>query len=299
MNREYEPFQPTPYEPSAPASFTPTQGNFKTLQPFRYWCQKVLPLVYDDSLSYYELLCKVVDYLNKTMDDVETLHTDVDNLHTAYEELQEDYNTKYAGITEWVNQSYQDLVTFVNTYFENLDVQEEINNKLDAMALDGSLSALLAPYIPDIVTAWLNEHVDPVGSAVIVDNTLLISGAAADAKVTGKIRDIVDTIVAEKLFSLTNKDTNGYMASGENPSYEEGTIVTTSAGTYYYKIVPVRKGEWINATLDASLSVDSLSYVTSNGTFIERIVKGKCNNYNYQFDRDGYICICCNIKPLF
>lgn len=31
---------------------------------FRYWCYKVLPLVYDDSLSYYEVLCKVVKYIN-------------------------------------------------------------------------------------------------------------------------------------------------------------------------------------------------------------------------------------------
>ena len=40
--------------PNAPANFTPTLGNYKALQPFRYWCQKVLPLVYDDSLSYYD-----------------------------------------------------------------------------------------------------------------------------------------------------------------------------------------------------------------------------------------------------
>ena len=50
-------------KPNKPANFTPQLGDYKTLQPFRYWCQKVLPLVYDDSLSYYELLCKVVDYL--------------------------------------------------------------------------------------------------------------------------------------------------------------------------------------------------------------------------------------------
>ena len=74
-------------KPNAPADFTPQLGDYKTLQPFRYWCQKVLPLVYDDSLSYYELLCKVVDYLNKTMEDVETLHGDVTSLHTAYTEL--------------------------------------------------------------------------------------------------------------------------------------------------------------------------------------------------------------------
>ena len=107
------------------ANFTPNLGEYKSLQPFRFWCQKVLPLVYDDSLSYYELLCKVVDYLNKAMEDVETLHGDVTNLHKAYVELQ----------------------GYVNNYFNNLDVQNEINNKLDEMIKDGSLSAILEPLI--------------------------------------------------------------------------------------------------------------------------------------------------------
>ena len=35
------------------------------------------------------------------------------------------------------------------------------------------------------VTSWLTENVDPVGSAVVVDSSLTISGAAADAKTTG------------------------------------------------------------------------------------------------------------------
>lgn len=33
-------------------------------------CQKILPLVYDDSLSYYEVLCKVSNKLNVLIDDV-------------------------------------------------------------------------------------------------------------------------------------------------------------------------------------------------------------------------------------
>ena len=113
-----------------PADFTPEMGNYKPLQPFRYWCQKVLPLVYDDSLSYYELLCKVVDYLNKTMEDVETLHGDVNNLHTAYEELQ----------------------NYVNTYFSSLDVQQEINNKLDNMATSGELTTIITPFLEDALS---------------------------------------------------------------------------------------------------------------------------------------------------
>ena len=107
--------------PNDPANFTPTLGDYKDLHPFRFWCQKVLPLVYDDSLSYYELLCKTVDYLNKTMEDVDTLEGDVTNLHKAYEQLQD----------------------YVNNYFNTLDVQEEINNKLDLMANNGTLNILL------------------------------------------------------------------------------------------------------------------------------------------------------------
>lgn len=90
--------------------------------PFRFWCQKILPAVYDDSLSYYELLCKVVDYLNKVMED------DI-NVVNLVNELEE----------------------FVNNYFNNLDVQEEINNKLNAMAEDGSLLAVIAPHLDPII----------------------------------------------------------------------------------------------------------------------------------------------------
>lgn len=45
------------------------------LRPFRVWCQKVLPLVYDDSLSYYELLCKVMYHLNLTIDEINEIKT--------------------------------------------------------------------------------------------------------------------------------------------------------------------------------------------------------------------------------
>lgn len=38
------------------------------IKDLRYWCQKVLPLVYEDSLSYYELLGKVVAKINEMIE---------------------------------------------------------------------------------------------------------------------------------------------------------------------------------------------------------------------------------------
>lgn len=40
------------------------------VEKFKYWCNKILPLVYDDTLSYYEFLGKVYEKLNETIDAV-------------------------------------------------------------------------------------------------------------------------------------------------------------------------------------------------------------------------------------
>lgn len=185
------------------ANFTPTFGAYSPLTPFRYWCQKVLPLVYDDSLSYYECLNKTVDYLNKTMEDVETLHEDTEAMLAAFNQLQ----------------------TYVNTYFDELDLTAEVQTVLDRMAENGSLDELLRPLVgeqiggvvaeqiddavagqiyntvaeqineaivdvlngsttvQDSVENWLNEHV--ATGDIVVDDSLSISGAAADASRVG------------------------------------------------------------------------------------------------------------------
>lgn len=49
-------------------------------------CPKVLPTTYDDALSYYEVLCKVVDALNQTIDLVNTLEKEVEDLKNANQE---------------------------------------------------------------------------------------------------------------------------------------------------------------------------------------------------------------------
>ena len=61
----------------------------------------------------------------------------------AWNALRED-NTKFK---QGIDATVASLQNFVNNYFDNLDVQNEINNKLTAMASDGTLSQLIAPYV--------------------------------------------------------------------------------------------------------------------------------------------------------
>lgn len=116
------------------ANFTPSQQAIRNMQPFRFWCQKVLPTVYDDSLSYYELLNKVIIYLNDTVDNVNTLNTNVQNIYNAYVLLQ----------------------SYVNDYFDN-EFPQLVSDKLDEMAEDGTLTALISGYIDPLFEAKSDE----------------------------------------------------------------------------------------------------------------------------------------------
>lgn len=58
------------------------------LPTFRFWCNKVLPLVYDDSLSYYEVLCKVVKYINDLIDADKIIGKELETLRTELAEVQ-------------------------------------------------------------------------------------------------------------------------------------------------------------------------------------------------------------------
>lgn len=96
----------------------------QTSAPFMFWCQKVLPLVYDDSLSYYEVLCKLVTYVNGLRDDVIKLGEDVSEL----------------------NKLYNELAKLLDEYF-NKGVQDSVNKKLDEMASDGYFDDILSKYV--------------------------------------------------------------------------------------------------------------------------------------------------------
>lgn len=107
--------------PTKPAPTFPALSFPDTQAPFRYWVQMALPAVYGDELSYYELLSKVVKVLNDALANMNLLNEDVKEL---------------AEFTSRLSQWTQD-------YFKNLDVQEEINNKLDQMAASGQLQDML------------------------------------------------------------------------------------------------------------------------------------------------------------
>jgi uncharacterized protein Yka (UPF0111/DUF47 family) len=79
-----------------------------------YWCQKVLPLVYDESLSYYEVLCKLCDEMKKLMQEMDDLSEDVTALKKAIADVEKwiaDFNTDFIKklVLEYVAESVKQV----------------------------------------------------------------------------------------------------------------------------------------------------------------------------------------------
>ena len=86
----------------------------------------MIPTSYKVSLTYEEQIIAIGHYLE------ETVIPALNNNAEAVAELQN---------------LFIELKNYVDNYFENLDVQQEINNKLDAMVADGTLPEIVASYL--------------------------------------------------------------------------------------------------------------------------------------------------------
>ena len=81
--------------------------------------------------------------------------------YTNFHELNQDWFLQEFNklIAQWkamqknfdnLQDAFNDLKNYVQDYFKNLDVQDEINNKLNEMANDGSLAEIFVPYLNNI-----------------------------------------------------------------------------------------------------------------------------------------------------
>ena len=101
--------------------------NFNKLTPFKWFLLENFPFIEADfdALTEWQLFCKLGKEMNKIINSENTLGTQMENVTNAFIELQ----------------------NYVNYYFDNLDVQDEINNKLNQMVADGTLPEIVASYL--------------------------------------------------------------------------------------------------------------------------------------------------------
>lgn len=103
------------------------KSNCNIITPFRMLCLNNFPFIEEDfdAVDNYQLLSKIGGKLNEVIKNENNLNENFTNLYNAYLALK----------------------AYVDEYFDNLDIQEEIDAKLDEMADNGTLADIIAEYI--------------------------------------------------------------------------------------------------------------------------------------------------------
>ena len=141
----------------------------QVISPLKKICMSIgeLPTSYLETMTYYEMLVWFTNYLRDTIIPV------VNNNGEAVTELQN---------------LFVELQSYVNDYFDNLDVQDEIDNKIDRMIEDGTFDSIIKRVLPQTGTLYCNlVHRD---SSEFVRN---ITPESAESPVKGYIQGMVTT----------------------------------------------------------------------------------------------------------
>lgn len=164
--------------------------EYKNLTPFKWFVLENFPFIEADfdALTDWQLYCKLGKEINKIIDSQNVVGTEMEKFSQAFVELQ----------------------NYVNDYFKNLDVQEEINNKLNEMATDGTLAEIISQYLK-LASVLAFDTVENMKNGDNFVNGSIVRTLGKEQYNDGygsfyKIRTILntDTIDNENIIALTN-----------------------------------------------------------------------------------------------
>lgn len=150
--------------------------------PFKHLVMTIgeLPTTFVESMSYYEALAWLVNYIEKT------LLPAVNNNAEATKELQADF---------------VELKNYVDSYFDNLNIQSEIDNKLDEMAESGQLAEIITAYVELQGVLAFNTVADMKTAENLIDGSFTMTyGKNALNDGYGrkyKVRELINTDVVD------------------------------------------------------------------------------------------------------
>ena len=194
--------------------------SVSTMRPFTRCLMTIgmIPTSYLVSMTYEEQLLWLCNYLEKEV---------IPALNNNAEALKE------------VQDLYVELKQYVDDYFSNLDVQEEINNKLDEMAESGELAEIIAQYLELTTTYTFNTIVDFKQASNLFDGANVRTagyyaiGDDGGALYHVRTKVVSDVIDEGSIVSLEDENLVGVLVSKDITSRMFGVKLDGSDDTTY------------------------------------------------------------------
>ena len=274
------------------------------IDKLKYWCHKILPLVYDDSLSYYETLCKtsaklneVIDSTNGLLDAWNTYKNDIDK---AFGEYTAGLDKKFADLTDKIYADFLRYKDTVNDVIRDEFAQQERrlkaqDDKISAQdtqitAISDKVNSFIAEYnktiaqiptmVVDAVNAWLNNTTnydniiaDLAGSLQGLKHfdTLADLKNATFTQITGK-----EICVCENYYAGDGVFTMWEILEMTTPpgAFAEGIVhiaLPHADGDLYYRV----------AFLRSEYTASTLGIATAPTATARRVQMINCCKYNF------------------
>lgn len=159
-------------------------------------------------------------------------------------------------------------IAYVYNYFQNLDLQSEVNTKINAMIADGSFLDIIEDTVEaqTIVAtdAWLRQNIAQE-QGYALDPNMALDNAAPPAKVVGDtFNDVFSTL---ELVEVVPSDSRVYSTSAASITVGSPTISLTNFKSGYIACSP---GDVFSVTLYGSASQNYLpwAFVDENGAYL-------------------------------
>lgn len=163
--------------------------NYTNLTPFKWFVLENFPFIEADfdALTEWQLLCKIGKEINKIINSTNILGTQVES-----------------------------LTDYVTNYFDNLDVQEEINNKLNEMVESGELQEIIGEFLK-LKSLLCFNNVNEMQSSVNLIEGSFVQTLGYNSKNDGgssvyKIRKITNTDIVDYASIIPINNENNLIA---------------------------------------------------------------------------------------
>lgn len=255
--------------------------DIKNLTPFKLCVLQNFPFIDADfdAVTNYQLLCKVVEYLNKVIDN---------------------NNKQNDNITQ-LEQNFITLYIYVKDYFDNLDLQNAINNKIDELITTGEFNSFLSGiYTPEMFGAkgdGVTDDTEAIQKALAFNNVNISKNYLitknlvlhSNLKVFGggtitKKSEFNDSYLNHSIFSCTNSNnidinnivliSNSLAISVHGCSNVNITNLIINSEKYSILISDSEKNESNGITISNIKLENDVTIISSDGIHID----GGCSN---------------------
>lgn len=153
------------------------------IENFRFWCHKILPMVYDESLSYYEVLCKFRAKLNEMVTAINEQNATIEEFTQTVENWEKEVEDK---IDEKIEQGLADLEERLSAEFETWFTT--FKNESDA-----TVENTVATYTQELETELSEMQSDFNTAMTNFTNTFNAWFAEQDANIEATVEHYADT----------------------------------------------------------------------------------------------------------